>query len=463
MAINFPKQKTGLNLVPQNTTLPSVLGDIRYNSATNKLELFTGTVDPLVSEASTATLTNKTISASNNTISGLTNSNLNGSAGITNANLAAMPSNTIKGNATGASAIPVDLSPAQVASMIGAVADVGALDSQTANASGLAISGSTISTQSASATRPGMVNTTTQTFAGDKTFSSSVSTPVLFASTYAASPWFVLSNPIPGNNINIRGPSSPSGTYDIRLPATQGTSGQVLANDGSGNLYWAVPTGITLRTPTMQIFTSGSGTYTPPSSPATPLYIHVWMVGGGGGGSSGGNNSSGGNGGSTTFGSYTVGGGLGGNGLGNNGGTAASVPSTVGYSFPGSSGMPSVVPSTNTLTTLGGFAGTSGGNSIFGGAGVGGFGTTNNTFTPSGGRAAAANTGSGGGGGGIAGNLANRSPGGGGGAGGFAFLRLPATTYSYTVGTGGSGGTFSGDSSGGNGAAGIIIVQEFYQ
>lgn len=44
--------------------------------------------DTLVGRGSTDTLTNKTIAAGSNTISGLTNSNLSGSAGITNANLA---------------------------------------------------------------------------------------------------------------------------------------------------------------------------------------------------------------------------------------------------------------------------------------------------------------------------------------------------------------------------------------
>lgn len=44
--------------------------------------------DTLVGKATTDTLTNKTIAASTNTITGLTNTNLSGSAGITNANLA---------------------------------------------------------------------------------------------------------------------------------------------------------------------------------------------------------------------------------------------------------------------------------------------------------------------------------------------------------------------------------------
>ncbi len=55
------------------------------------------TSDTLIGRISTDTLTNKTIAAGSNTITGLTNSNLSGSAGITNANLA-NNSITISGN-----------------------------------------------------------------------------------------------------------------------------------------------------------------------------------------------------------------------------------------------------------------------------------------------------------------------------------------------------------------------------
>jgi hypothetical protein len=54
--------------------------------------------DTLVGKATTDTLTNKTIAAGSNTISGLTNSNLSGTAGITNANL---ENSTISGVALG--------------------------------------------------------------------------------------------------------------------------------------------------------------------------------------------------------------------------------------------------------------------------------------------------------------------------------------------------------------------------
>lgn len=54
---------------------------------------------------------------------------------------------------------------------VGTIVTIGALDSQTANANGLAIVAGVLSTQSADATHPGVVNNTTQTFSGNKTIS----------------------------------------------------------------------------------------------------------------------------------------------------------------------------------------------------------------------------------------------------------------------------------------------------
>ena len=65
-----------------------IIGGSGINTAitNNRIELSTD--GSIVTESSTDTLTNKTIAAGSNTITGLTNTNLSGTAGITNANLA---------------------------------------------------------------------------------------------------------------------------------------------------------------------------------------------------------------------------------------------------------------------------------------------------------------------------------------------------------------------------------------
>jgi len=193
------------------------------------------------------------------------------------------------------------------------------------------------------------------------------------------------------------------------------------------------------KPPTIQRFTSGSGTYTTPSG---VTYIKVTVVGGGGGGTYTGSGTAGT---ASTFGSslLTANGGAGGaaGGSGVNGVSGGTVTINA--------------PAVTIVAATGGGSGGSigagdgsgvGGNSIFGGGGASG----------QTGSAGAANTGGGGGGGG---NPASAWGGTGGGAGGgiIALISNPTSTYPYAVGGGGAAG-----SGGGAGGSGVIVVEEYY-
>lgn len=196
------------------------------------------------------------------------------------------------------------------------------------------------------------------------------------------------------------------------------------------------------KQPTRQVLTSGSSaTYTTPTGCTR---INVRMVGGGGGGAAASTNA-GTAGNNTTFSTLTAGGGGGGGTAGGNGGSGGTA--TGGdINIPGATGG---YPDNN---GSGNAKGGDGGQSFFGGGAHTGANQTGN--------AAATNSGSGGSGGGAAG----ANPGGaGGGAGGYVekLITSPAATYTYTVGAAANGGA-AGGQAGGNGAAGLIIVDEYY-
>lgn len=221
-----------------------------------------------------------------------------------------------------------------------------------------------------------------------------------------------------------------------------------IANWGNGTTI----TDQTVRTPTVQVLTSGSSaTYT---RPAGVTHLHVRMVGGGGGGGGGGTGSPGAgtNGTATTFActaagiNWSAGGGQGGgNGGAQNGGNGGTNTFTggIGQSLAGTYGAH------GTGATTGGI----GGVSPFGG---GGSASSNGI----GGSAAIANSGSGGGGG-----SASTNPGGGGGSGGYidGWIISPDPTCTYTIGAKGTAGT-AGTGAGGSadGATGVIYVTEYY-
>lgn len=216
----------------------------------------------------------------------------------------------------------------------------------------------------------------------------------------------------------------------------------------AGGLNWTAASGFACKTNlhTRQVFLTGtSATYT---TPAGVRQIVVKIKGGGGG--AGGSTTGGTNGGNSIFnGINATGGTAGGSGTasGGTGGTGGAGTASIRIAgAPGQAGYPFIYSATNSIG-VGGAGGGAGG-----GVGQNGNGTS-----------AAANSGGGGGAGGKSASIfGNYSYGGGGGEGEYAeiIINSPAATYAYTVGAKGTGGT--GDYVNGDGAAGFVVVDEYY-
>jgi hypothetical protein len=241
-----------------------------------------------------------------------------------------------------------------------------------------------------------------------------------------------------------------------------GTNGYVLSSNGTTASWNSLQGNSTyLKAPTVQKFTSGSGTYTTPTNPS-PLYIKVKMVGGGGGGAGSGTSGggTGGTGGNTTFGSSLLtanggSGGVGSTGIPGSGGSASLGTGPIGVAITGTTGG---YPSSTLASNVGG----AGGNAPYFAGGAPNTGTTNSVA----GIAGITNTGGGGSGGEGVGATYFSGPGG--GSGGFveAMISAPSATYAYAVGAAGTAGTAGAGANaktGGAGGSGYIIVEEYYQ
>lgn len=237
------------------------------------------------------------------------------------------------------------------------------------------------------------------------------------------------------------------GTGSALAFTAAGSSGQYLKSNAS-----SAPAFASFTAPTVQKFTSGTGTYT---SPAGVLYVRLIMVGGGGGGAGSGTSPAAAvNGVDTTFGSIaTAGGGVKGivNSSGGAGG-AATLTGPTGIDVNGGAGM-----GYGNSTTAVSISTANGGSSALGGAGSGGIDSTA-------GSAGAAGTGGGGGGGGGKVTTTVNSAGGGSGA----YINTLVTSgfsggITYAVGAGGAGGgAGTGGFAGGAGGAGQIVIEEYY-
>lgn len=187
-----------------------------------------------------------------------------------------------------------------------------------------------------------------------------------------------------------------------------------------------------------------------------PSYLRVRMVGGGGGGCGSGSSGlgTGGTGGTTTFGSQLSAAG----GVGATGSQSGGIGGTATLGTgPIGTALSGGGGGAAGLSSSGSLVGSgSGGNSAFGGGGAGIMAFATGTV-------GAANTGGGGAGGGSNGAIYAGS---GGGAGGFvdAIISPVSATYSFSVGASGTGGANGvAGASGGAGGLGYIEITEKYQ
>lgn len=257
--------------------------------------------------------------------------------------------------------------------------------------------------------------------------------------------------------------SDAAGVSYATVPANKAvvlTVQTVATSNGTWNVFTSAgpSTGYTIINPTIQKFTSGSGTYTTPSG---VQYIKVRMVGGGGGGSGSGNGAAGtgGSGGTTSFGTSLLsapgGGGAAYSAAIVSGGSATVSAPAIGSAFTGATGSAGNY-NNGVQAALNGAPG--GGSILFGGSGGGGLGNA------AAGTNGITNTGGGGGGGGGGNNIAGYTGTGGGGSGSLeAIIASPSVTYTYSIGIAGTSGT-AGTSgfAGGAGGSGYIEVTEYY-
>lgn len=272
------------------------------------------------------------------------------------------------------------------------------------------------------------------------------------------------------------GPVSPPGVQgplsatNAHIAVFSGTSGQIIADGGApvgtgtvtsvtcgsgltgGTITGSGTCAVSLTKPTYQVLTSGtSATYTTPAGTTQIIVTEVGPGGGSSGSGVGNTAGSGGQGGNTIFGvgglAINAEGGSAGAWLsssGGIGGTGGSGSAT--WRIPGQGGGGAM--GANTTISA---AGSSGGSSCLGGGAAGD-------------SAAVANSGGGGGGSSIPALLNGLAgPAGGGGECAITVITSPASTYLYTIGSGGGAGMAGTTGNVGHaGGSGEIIVQENY-
>lgn len=264
------------------------------------------------------------------------NQNTTGSAGsvsgtnvITNSNLAQMPTLTIHGNNTGGTGNVLNLTVAQVNTMLGDVTTMGAFGA-TPNANGASISGNTLTLQPADSTNPGGVSTATQVFAGSKTLGAAAAdiatigaasstakhfirggvnytTKTITAATYTVDTTttdyliytdstanaiaITLPPPTAGRLLIIQDKSGTAATNNITVKQNaaeklNGLNQYVLAQNYNGMVLTSDGTNWSVIVPPASgsLFITAGTTYTTPANVTPQTRFKFTLIGGGGGG-----------------------------------------------------------------------------------------------------------------------------------------------------------------------------------
>lgn len=218
------------------------LGTINFNSS--------GTItvpnatDTLVGKETSDTLKNKTISAADNTISGLTNANLSGTAGITNANLA---NSTISGISLGSNLADLTVSTGLVldsgTAYNGGTAKTISIDSTVVTLTGgQSLSNKTLvnpvidDTLVSIATKDLKINAATTKNVLLQNEGNTIATVASTGLTLASDKQITLTNN--SQTVGIKASGSASASYTITLPAAAPTSGTAIIYDGT-NYVWS--------------------------------------------------------------------------------------------------------------------------------------------------------------------------------------------------------------------------------
>lgn len=229
---NFTNFRDGIEIVPKTTSTVANQGQFDITLSDGKIHYHNGTISsPLVTEAGTATLTNKTIDISTNTVTNITNTNISASAAIDATKIAnGSVSNT------------------EFQFLDGATSNI---QTQLNTLSG---SGITSLTGDVSATGPGAAAATVNSVGGSSAANIHSAELLANAATSSNTASTIVKRDA-SKNFHLSGlqlDGSTSGTltqnaadttssYTVKWPGSQGSVSQVLTNDGSGNLSWSTP------------------------------------------------------------------------------------------------------------------------------------------------------------------------------------------------------------------------------